>query len=542
MKLTKALLPVFPSRLGVTVVCLFILGCATSPQQLRNPKCALAEKSLNEARSTSLPTEQRIALYLQAAANSGSLLGSGSDAIRSREIYNAASSEVTVLIRTADDGQWWNRPESVTYGGAVYQLRFAPAIHDKVWAPDYFTTFKLASEVKKNALRKRNLREGVGGELVGVRHPARPDPFMVPRGIITAPVTATLDFHGHNAIVSLQDPRIETSVRMEGVVRPLAADFSAPLLYYRRGNELWEGLMGALNVSAYMSKTGLFFAQPYDSDRVPLIFVHGLISTPQMWFRVANQLDEDPVVRARYQFWVFGYPTGNPLAYSSLRFREELTKLEQTYPGHRPIMLVGHSMGGLLSQMQVTTITRSEWASIVGKGATDLLDSVPPDGLIHRALVFDANPHIRRVVFICTPHRGSNMAIQGIGQLGMRLIALPSSLISQVNNEVRGQLSAFTGGNGKRLPNTVFSLSPQNPTLRVMDKAPITCPYHTIAGDRGKGDTSNSTDGVVPYWSSHMDGAQSELIVPGPHGSCELPQTISELDRILLLNLQTEKP
>jgi hypothetical protein len=191
--------------------------------------------------------------------------------------------------------------------------------------------------------------------------------------------------------------------------------------------------------------------------------------------------------------------------------------------------------------MQVTTITRADWVRTVGKPASELLDSVPPDSIIHRGLVFNANPHINRVVFICTPHRGSNMAIGGIGQLGMRLIALPSSLISQVNNEVKGQISAFTGG-GKRMPNTIFSLSPKNPTLIVMDKVPITVPYHSIIGDRGKGDSPNSTDGVVPYWSSHLNGAQSELIVPGPHGSCELPQTIAELNRILLLNLGTPNP
>jgi hypothetical protein len=65
----------------------------------------------------------------------------------------------------------------------------------------------------------------------------------------------------------------------------------------------------------------------------------------------------------------------------------------------------------------------------------------------------------------------------------------------------------------------------------------MTVPYHSNIGDRGKGDSPNSTDGVVPYWSSHLDGAQSEVIVPGPHGACELPQTIAELDRILRLHL-----
>jgi hypothetical protein len=45
----------------------------------------------------------------------------------------------------------------------------------------------------------------------------------------------------------------------------------------------------------------------------------------------------------------------------------------------------------------------------------------------------------------------------------------------------------------------------------------------------------------VPYWSSHLASAQSELIVPGPHGSYELPETIDELRRILKLHLRSRK-
>jgi hypothetical protein len=54
-----------------------------------------------------------------------------------------------------------------------------------------------------------------------------------------------------------------------------------------------------------------------------------------------------------------------------------------------------------------------------------------------------------------------------------------------------------------------------------VNKLPITrgIPYHSIIGDRGGGDTPNSSDGVVPYWSSHLDGAQSELIVNSDHGA-----------------------
>ena len=97
-------------------------------------------------------------------------------------------------------------------------------------------------------------------------------------------------------------------------------------------------------------------------------------------------------------------------------------------------------------------------------------------------------------------------------------------------------LSLVTGAPG-RMPNSVTGLSPNNPALKVLDSEPMTAPYHTILGDRGKGDGALSSDGVVKYWSSHLTKAESEKVVPGPHGSCELPQTLEELRRILRLHL-----
>jgi hypothetical protein len=120
----------------------------------------------------------------------------------------------------------------------------------------------------------------------------------------------------------------------------------------------------------------------------------------------------------------------------------------------------------------------------------------------------------------------------------MRLISLPVTLTSGISESVISSLGTFTGG-APRMPNSVTSLSPKNPTLKVIDQAPFRAPHHSIIGDRGRGDTPNSSDGVVPYWSSHLSTAKSEKIVPGPHGSCELPQTIDELKRILHLHLKS---
>jgi hypothetical protein len=71
-----------------------------------------------------------------------------------------------------------------------------------------------------------------------------------------------------------------------------------------------------------------------------------------------------------------------------------------------------------------------------------------------------------------------------------------------------------------------------------MDRLPIRAPHHSIIGDRGKGNTPRSSDGVVPYRSSHLASAESELIVTGPHGSHDLTPTIAELTRILREHLR----
>ena len=466
--------------------------------------------------------DQRAASYLDAASRAGT------DAAA----YNKAAADLTVLLRSADGGSLWNRPLTLSSGTKTYHLHYAKGTRDGIWDPAYFNSFTPADEVKLKSIKHRNIQDGLGGALVGVHKTEPLEPFSPLVGV-TAPVTAVLDFKGADVTLSLLDPEKKTKADVAG--HPLAGDFSAPLAYYPHKSETWEGLMGAIRVESYMKTTGLYMLQPYDPDRIPLIFVHGLISTPRMWRNVINELEMDPKLRGHYQCWAFGYPTGNPPAYSALRLREELDRVHQLYPKAHGYVLVGHSMGGILTRMQVTTVDRSAWDLIGKEQAKQFFSHVPKGGLIERSALFHANPHIDRVIFICTPHRGSKMAVGSLGELGMRMISLPLDLTSTVVGSIGSSLSIVTGSD--RMPNSVTGLSPKNLTLKVLDSRPITVPYHSIIGDRGKGDTPNSSDGVVEYWSSHLDGAQSELIVPGPHGSCELPETIAELHRILLLHL-----
>jgi pimeloyl-ACP methyl ester carboxylesterase len=523
---------------AVTNLAVFLASCATPQKLTRNEQPAVTA-ALREARSPTLPPETRAADYLKVAAGAAPQLGSGTQPTVERDTYNAAAAELTILLRSADGGRLWNHPLTLNGESTTFHLQFQEGRFPSTWPANYFTSFEDPNKIKRTLVTKEVTQGGVGGALVGVRFVSPRENFAPFRGM-TGAVTATLDFHGSNAVLSLRRPSNEPFAPVEGKTRPLAADFSAPISYFQPPNNLLLfGMMGTLRGANMMEKTGLYFLEPYDPSRIPVVFVHGLASTPFTWVKTINGLQQDPELRKRYQPWLFGYATGNPILYSALRLREELAKVDKAYPNHLPYVIVGHSMGGMLTHAQVTTVTRAMWESDkkIGSAAKSIFANNSSDSLVVRAMTYRANPRIKRVVFVCTPHRGSNMASSGIGSLAVSLISLPRNLLSTVKDSFTSAELVQLTGSSKRLPNSVWGLKPTNPAFPIVNAPPITVPYHSIIGDRGKGNCPNCTDGVVAYWSSHLDGAQSETIVPGPHGSCELPETIDELDRILRLHL-----
>jgi pimeloyl-ACP methyl ester carboxylesterase len=419
-------------------------------------------------------------------------------------------------------------------------LRFAAGSRQAgTWGPGYFDLLLTPSQAhEKVADHEARINEW-GGVLVGVYKPADPRKYFLPLVGLAVPLTAALDFTPpastagriRNATLTLYDPTRKETVRIGGSQQALAADFGAPFSYYPESTLL--GLMAMFRPANYENRAGLYLLEPYDPDRIPVVLIHGLMSIPQMWVPTISAIESDPELRGRYQFWVFAYPTGDPILLSALKLRESLARVYQLYPKTKDVVLISHSMGGLVSQMQSVTTKRVLWNDVFQSDADRLYAKLPSDNVIKEALIFDANPRVQRIIFICVPHRGANLAINWIGSLGNGLISLPSTLLS-------GAVTLTTVEKDvglKHLPTGINGLSPRSAVLRGLDTLPIQAPYHTIVGDRGRGDTPNSSDGVVAYWSSHLTGAKSELVVPGPHGSYALPQTVSELKRILHLNL-----
>jgi len=131
------------------------------------------------------------------------------------------------------------------------------------------------------------------------------------------------------------------------------------------------------------------------------------------------------------------------------------------------------------------------------------------------------------------------MGANWIGRIGTSLVRMPLLVSSvpfrAINAAVVQDPSA---AQLQRLPTSIDTLSPNNRFVREIEKYPTApgIPFHTIEGDRGRGDAPKSSDGVVPYWSSHLPGATSELIVPSNHSAPRNPQAIAEVRRILRLH------
>ena len=357
---------------------------------------------------------------------------------------------------------------------------------------------------------------------------------------IYAPITAIVRFSGRQAHLEFIDPLNTERITLNKHVFPLAADFhaSTALLIARERPERL-GLSRALNPGAYADAAMLCRLQPFDPARTPVIFVHGLQETGASWAPMIGSLRDDRWIREHYQFWFFIYPSGYPYPYAAMLFRRDLDGIKRAFPNHKRIVLIGHSMGGMICRLMITDAGDKIWRDFFFTPPAKTPLTAESYRRIKEVFVFSHRPEVSRAIFISTPHRGSALATSWIGRFGASLVKTPQSFKS-IYAEMKPLLVAdSTAAPFNRMPNSVDTLEPNDRFVRAVNKLPVTpgVPYHSIMGDRGRGDTPNSSDGVVPYWSSHLEGAQSELIVNSDHGAQYNPQAIREVERILKLNL-----
>jgi len=498
-----------------------------------------AGQQLAVAADPALPRDRRMAALVEAARLA--LPGAAaSPASGDAKIYRLAVRGIVA---------WMGRekfvPETLAGAGATRTLALAGE-SAKDLDPRQAESLTFAGSVRIRGLLQRTVQEGLGVPYVAY-YPQK-SPYLagqpgIPDAGMTFPVTAVVTFQGSQAVLSFRKTLVDDLLRVASRRVPLAADFSAPiaiLLSYGKNRSI--DIQALFFTRQKFSDAGLAQMQPYDPHKIPVIFVHGLLSRPEAWTQAVNALLGDPTVREHYQFWFYLYPTGLPVWQSAAKLRTEMDRFQKALdpqgnnPAMHKIVLVGHSMGGLICSLMVRSGGDALWRQFSDVPASQLrLSPKAKEQLLHM-VYFLPRQDVRRVIFVATPHRGSNLALNPAAEFFARLIQLPFSLIATDRQEILRAMHDNVRDLFVAPTNSIRFLRAHSPLLLSILKLPLSdrVTYYSIIGDRGRGDTPNSSDGVVPYWSSHLDQAVSEKIVPSGHGANENPQGIEEIRRILV--------
>jgi pimeloyl-ACP methyl ester carboxylesterase len=319
---------------------------------------------------------------------------------------------------------------------------------------------------------------------------------------------------------------------VNGRLTPLETDLTVPLGYFLDSPEFKErdiSTLGLLKPDQLQSVKGLYMLEPYDPQRIPVVMVHGLWSSPTTWMEMFNDLRAFPEIRRKYQFWFYLYPTGQPFWESAAQLREALAQLEQdvnpasNHYAFNQMVLVGHSMGGLLSYMQSIESGQDFWRILSDKPFEQLQGDAATRDRLARIVYFRPNPSVKCVVTIGTPHRGSDFANDAARWAGRAFIQLPEMMVQLTNRVARENPGLFRDTALLTTSTSIDSLSPQAPifqALSVAQRSPYTS-YYNIVGilpESFANRFSAEGDGVVAYKNAQLPGA-AEFRVPADHTS-----------------------
>lgn len=393
-------------------------------------------------------------------------------------------------------------------------------------------------DVHGKYVSQRTIRPGIGAPIVAVeREPAKNARLDFAPSRIFYSVTVVAHFEGNRCILDFEDPLAKESVTFHGRTMPLGADFTVPLaVMLQETDPAKHELSRLLDPEKYAHTAAIERLQPYDPNKTVILVIHGLMDSQATWTPMINTLRGDPVIRKYYQFWFYSYPSGYPYPYSAAILRTELDRVEARFPRMKPMVVIGHSMGGCISRLLLTDSGNELWLKIFGRPPDEVPLSPHVREYFRQELFFQHRPEVGRVIFIAAPLKGSNLATGILGKIAAVIIR-DSTITSEANQEMLRATAHIREEElkPKRRSNSVDSLSPKSRFVNAINTIPTTpgIPYDTIIGDRGRGDSPNSSDGVVPYWSSHMSNAESEHIVPSDHSAHQNPQAIADVLAIL---------
>jgi pimeloyl-ACP methyl ester carboxylesterase len=429
------------------------------------------------------------------------------------------------------------------------------------WAGFELTGFVRAAELHIEGLQNRYSEAGLGAPLAAdVASNSDQRGFQVAR-LVKVPMTALLRLDispaalasgRFNGELTLYPGDAERMVEIGGQPVPLENEPSAAFAYALSNPAIWKTeLTGFFQGDLFNNlPTQLVAVEPYRPGRIPVVLIHGTASSAGRWADLLNDLQNDPAIRERFQFWLFTYNTGNPMPISALQLRTALEAAVNKLDPDRHdaalhnVVLVGHSQGGLLAKMLVIN---------TGSRMFDAFSTKPLDALkltdesretVRKALFVTPMPDVTRVIFIATPQRGSFVAGESLAQLIGRLVTLPLSVTRLAAETLTGNRDALKLEAQNVRLGSVYGMTPGSPFITTIASIPVapTVTAHSIIAVKSDGPIETGDDGVVKYSSAHIDDAASELVIRSGHSVQSNPRTVAEVRRILLLQWQSACP
>lgn len=520
---------------------------------------AMADISLKAGHRFKSDRDQAIRFYLPAAIFSYAYLAAldnpgefpyNADRVQVIKIYNTAVNEIFDYLHFRK----LYRKDGFSFATAGNQrVTFAPPEYNLAMPPENFDDFKLCADYETENLSHNSRHFGIGAPLIcDLKNDFYQDSQWVKDQVF--PATLTIAFNTDGRLTELKaklifhNTRDTNTVNVAGREIPLAMDFSTPIAYMAKRPLPLHHMVYAFYPELGAEMQGLYKFEPFNDQRIPVVLVHGLLSNTRTWIQMLNTLQNDPDIRKHYQFWGFSYSSGVPILFSARELRRALlnerTKLiRQGYSVKMfdRMVLVGHSMGGLLSKTAIMDSGSDLGSNIITSQVKDArLDHLDQEQKDFLASVFSFEhlAFVRRVIFIAVPHRGSDFAKNFVGRLGSKLVRLPITMISTLNGIVTNLIADKKVSD---YPTGIDNLMPESAVLKELAKIPFVkdVPYHSIIGNADGDGVPAGSDGIVPYSSSHLDGAKSELVVHSGHSAQQNPLTILEVRRILLEHLKS---
>ena len=347
--------------------------------------------------------------------------------------------------------------------------------------------------------------------------------------------------------IKVYDPYRIDKVNIAGQSYSLAANFSAPYGLWLAENNLGAAAyLTLIDRDQRLTMPHLYMLEPYNPNKRIIVLVHGLASSPEAWIGVTNDIMGDPILREHYQVWQVFYSTNMPILESRFQI---YALLKQAFGGinsndaaAKDAVLVGHSMGGIISRLLVSDADISKSAlSMMSNRQQVRLRKHP---VIAERLKMKPIENFDRAIFLAAPHSGTDYADRWFTLAARKIIRLPATFLTSLADtltsddaDLKDFVKTITNGVIQNGPSDLSKKSKfMELTASIQPKKDLV--FHSIIGNMTKSDDPNIiTDGIVPYKSAHLEHAVSEKILHGGHSIQETPEAVLELRRILRQHL-----